>query len=94
MDTEIREQLERREERMELMVKKRSRKEGEEKKEGEGRREKEEERGREGGRRGRVHAEKRRCGRGSAKEWMISHAELERIKSEGLLPLLPSQPPV
>ncbi|PHS12913.1 MAG: hypothetical protein COA78_07735 [Blastopirellula sp.] len=37
---------------------------------------------------GRVHAEKRRCGRGGAKEWMISHEELERIKSEGLLPLI------
>ncbi|QDS91410.1 hypothetical protein FF011L_01400 [Roseimaritima multifibrata] len=36
---------------------------------------------------GRVKAEKRVCGRGSAKEWMISNAELERIKSEGLLPL-------
>jgi len=35
---------------------------------------------------GRVHAEKRACGRGTSKEWMISHAELERIKSEGLLP--------
>jgi hypothetical protein len=35
---------------------------------------------------GRVHAEKRRCGRGSTKEWMISHEELMRIKSEGLLP--------
>ncbi len=36
---------------------------------------------------GRVHAEKRSCGRGTSKEWMISHKELERIKSEGLLPL-------
>jgi hypothetical protein len=36
---------------------------------------------------GRVRAEKRRCGRGSSKEWMISHTELERIKAEGLLPL-------
>ncbi len=35
---------------------------------------------------GRVYAEKRRCGRGTSKEWMISHEELERIKSEGLLP--------
>ncbi len=35
---------------------------------------------------GRVHAEKRASGRGCAKEWMISHQELERIKSEGVLP--------
>ena len=35
---------------------------------------------------GRVNAEKRRCGRGTAKEWMVSHGELERIKAEGLLP--------
>jgi hypothetical protein len=35
---------------------------------------------------GRVHAEKRSCGRGKSKEWMISHEELMRIKSEGLLP--------
>jgi len=36
---------------------------------------------------GRVQAEKRPCGRGTSKEWMISHEELMRIKSEGLLPL-------
>lgn len=35
---------------------------------------------------GRVRAEKRICGRGSSKEWMISHDELQRIKSQGLLP--------
>src|SRR5262245_61000486 len=34
----------------------------------------------------RVHAKKRLCGRGLSQEWMISHAELERIRSEGLLP--------
>lgn len=34
----------------------------------------------------RILAEKRPCGRGNSKEWMISHAELERIQSEGLLP--------
>tara|TARA_R110002073_G_scaffold8027_20_gene44906 strand:- start:10815 stop:11087 length:273 start_codon:yes stop_codon:yes gene_type:complete len=34
---------------------------------------------------GRVRATKRACGRGSAKEWMISHDEVQRIKSEGLL---------
>ena len=36
---------------------------------------------------GRVHAEKRPSGRGKSQEWMISHDEFERIKSEGLLPL-------
>ncbi len=36
---------------------------------------------------GRVHAEKRMCGRGTSKEWMISHEELERVKSVGLRPL-------
>ena len=35
---------------------------------------------------GRVRAEKRPCGRGASKEWMINHDELTRIKSEGLLP--------
>ena len=35
---------------------------------------------------GRVWAEKRQCGRGTSKEWMISHGELMRIQSEGLLP--------
>ena len=34
----------------------------------------------------RVHADKRACGRGNSQEWMISHAELERIRAEGLLP--------
>lgn len=34
----------------------------------------------------RVHAKKRSCGRGLSLEWMISHAELERIQAEGLLP--------
>ena len=36
---------------------------------------------------GRVWAEKRSCGRGNSKEWMISHEELTRIRNEGLLPL-------
>lgn len=35
---------------------------------------------------GRIRAEKRACGRGSSKEWMISHEELTRLRSEGLLP--------
>jgi DNA-directed RNA polymerase specialized sigma24 family protein len=35
----------------------------------------------------RVHAEKRPCGRGRSQEWIILHSELQRIQSEGLLPL-------
>ena len=34
----------------------------------------------------RVTSVKRKSGRGRHKEWMISHEELERIRSEGLLP--------
>jgi hypothetical protein len=34
----------------------------------------------------RVHAEKRRCGRGRSQEWAISHRELLRVQNEGLLP--------
>ena len=37
-------------------------------------------------RHGRLRATKRPCGRGTQKEWMISHAELERYRQEGLLP--------
>jgi transposase len=35
---------------------------------------------------GRVDAIKRKCGRGSTKEWALSHQELTRIQNEGLLP--------
>jgi hypothetical protein len=35
---------------------------------------------------GRVRAEKKKCGRGPASEWIISHAELTRLRNEGLLP--------
>ena len=34
---------------------------------------------------GRVFASKRDCGRGNAREWIISHDELQRIRNEGLL---------
>ncbi len=36
---------------------------------------------------GRIRADKRPCGRGYSLEWSIPHAELERYRSSGLLPL-------
>jgi hypothetical protein len=38
-------------------------------------------------REGRVRGEKRPVGRGRSKEWIVSHAELTRLKNEGLLPV-------
>jgi hypothetical protein len=35
----------------------------------------------------RVRAQKRPCGRGLSSEWRISHAELTRVRNEGLLPI-------
>lgn len=35
---------------------------------------------------GRVHASKKKAGRGPAGEWLISHGELTRLRNEGLLP--------
>ena len=35
---------------------------------------------------GRVRAEKKKAGRGPTSEWIISHAELTRVRNEGLLP--------
>jgi hypothetical protein len=38
-------------------------------------------------RHGRIHANKRKSGRGRSAEWVLSHTELLRIEKEGLLPL-------
>lgn len=35
---------------------------------------------------GRIHAQKKKCGRGQTCEWMISQEELTRVRNEGLLP--------
>ena len=35
---------------------------------------------------GRLNAEKRQSGRGAHPQWVISHAELERYRRNGLLP--------
>ena len=36
---------------------------------------------------GRIHAEKRRSGRGAFPAWVISHDELTRYQRDGLLPM-------
>ena len=41
---------------------------------------------REWARLGRIRASKRPCGRGRSLEWMVSHTELVRLRSYGLLP--------
>jgi hypothetical protein len=41
---------------------------------------------REWARLGRIHAEKRKSGRGAFASWVVSHAELQRYQREGLLP--------
>jgi hypothetical protein len=42
---------------------------------------------------GRVRAEKKKCGRGPASEWIVSHEELTRVRNEGLLPDARAVPP-
>jgi hypothetical protein len=41
---------------------------------------------REWARLGRIHAEKRKSGRGAFASWVVSHQELLRYQQEGLLP--------
>ena len=41
-------------------------------------------------RQGRIKAEKKGSGRGRYQSWVISHAELQRIQKDGLLPVLRS----
>jgi hypothetical protein len=41
---------------------------------------------REWARGGRIQAAKRPTGRGTSKDWCVSHAEVQRIRNDGLLP--------
>lgn len=42
---------------------------------------------------GRIRAEKKGSGRGRYQSWVVSHAEIERVRREGLLPLGRAAPP-
>ena len=48
---------------------------------------------REWARLGRIRAEKHRSGRGAHASWAISHAEVQRVQREGLLPFDTRYPP-
>ena len=48
---------------------------------------------REWARLGRIHAKKKKSGRGAHEGWTISQEELLRIQRDGLLPLMPDRNP-
>ena len=43
-------------------------------------------------RRGRVRASKKDYNRGAHPEWLVGHAELQRLRGAGLLPIRPGNP--
>lgn len=43
---------------------------------------------------GRIRGEKKGSGRGKYQSWVVSHAEIERVRREGLLPLCRAATPV